>query len=48
MVSVAPAMLADPDEELVGNGGILPPLNERHDDELAREPGRRGDGTPGV
>ena len=48
VVGAALAMLPDPDEELVGNGGILPPLNERRDDELAREPGRRGDGTPGV
>ena len=48
VVGAALAMLPDPDEELVENGGILPPLNERRDDELAREPGRRGDGTPGV
>ena len=46
MVGAASAILVDPDEELFGNGGVLPPLNERRDDELVREPGRRGDGTP--
>jgi hypothetical protein len=47
IVAAALGRLVEPDEELVGNGGIRPPLNDNRDDELARDPGRNGDGTLG-
>ena len=47
VVATAFDKLADPDDELVGNGGIRPPLKDSRDDELARDAGRNGECTIG-
>ena len=37
----------DPEDELVGNGGMRPPVTEKREAVLALEPGRKGEDTLG-